>query len=541
MGFARSVATVGGLTMVSRLAGFARDVLTAAVLGAGPVADAFFVALKLPNLFRRMFAEGAFAVAFVPLFAAELERRGRAGALAFAGTTLLALVAVLLPFTLVAEAAMPALLHLMAPGFAGRSEVFTTAVHLARLTFPYLPLITLVALLGGMLNALGRFAPAAAAPVLFNLTLVVALLAAPPLGLDPGPALAAAVSLSGVVQLAWMLWFCRAYRALPAVTRRPHATPLLGRLVRLMGPAALGAGVTQINTVLGVVLASLLPAGSVSFLYYADRLHQMPLGIVGVALGTALLPLLSRQIAAGDAGAARDSMARALEAALMLGLPAAVALAVAGTPMVAVLFQRGAFDGPAVDATAAALAAFALGIPGTLLAKVLGTAFFARHDTATPMRAAIVATLANATAALALMPVLGHVGIALAGALGAWLNAGLLARALKPAGLGAVDERLARRAPRIVLAAAGMAVALRGALLPMLAPWLAGSGLARASALGLLVAGGAVVFFALAQGLKATDLTELRGVLKRRERGGLTPPDPASITPPSPEPGVLSP
>ncbi len=514
MSFARAIATVGGLTLLSRLAGFARDILTASVLGAGPVADAFFVALKLPNLFRRLFAEGAFGVAFVPLFAAELQTRGRDAAVRFAEEALAILLSALLPFTIAAIAAMPWLMHALAPGFGDEPAKFAMAVEMAGLTFPYLLLISLVALLGGILNALDRFGPFAAAPIAFNLTLVAALLAAPRLGLDPGPAMAAAVTLSGVVQLVWMAWACR-NAGIVLRLRPPRITEGMRRLFRLVGPGALGAGVMQINLFLNIVLASLLPSGAVSFLYYADRLNQMPLGVIGIAIGTALLPVLARCAAAGDESMVRHYLSRALEFSLLMGLPAAVALGVSGEPMIAVLFQRGAFGLEETRATALALAAYAVGIPAYVIVKSLNAAFFARHDTATPVRVSIIVTLATALLALALMPLLGHVGIALATGLTAWLDVGLLVAAMRRRGLLDLDERLTRRAPRIALAAAGMGLALAagGAGLES---WLTHPVTAvRFAALALLVTGGVAVFGALAQGLGGANLGDLKAFLKR--------------------------
>ena len=522
MSFARAIATVGSLTLLSRLAGFARDILTAAVLGAGPVADAFFVALKLPNFFRRLFAEGAFSVAFVPLFAAELQRNGRAAAVAFAEQALAILLTVLLPFTVLAIAAMPWLMHGLAPGFSDEPAKFALAIDLARLTFPYLMLVSLVALLGGILNALDRFGPFAAAPIAFNLTLIAALLVAPRAGLEPGRAMAAAVTLSGVVQLAWMAWACRA-AGVTLRLHRPRLTEGMRRLFRLVGPGAIGAGVMQINLFLNVVLASLLPSGAVSFLYYADRLNQMPLGIIGIAIGTALLPVLARHAAAGDERMVRHYLSRALEFSLLMGLPAAVALGVAGEPIVAVLFQRGAFGPAEAQATAWALAAYAIGIPAHVIVKALNAAFFARQDTATPVRVAVVVTVANAAIGLALMPVLHHVGIALATGLTAWLNLGLLVVALRRRGFLHLDERFRRRAPRILAAALGMGAGLLlGASL--LAPWLeAVSTLVRFGALGLLVSGGVVVFGGLAQRLGGADLADVKAFLKRDSTESMPP------------------
>jgi len=514
MSFARAIATVGGLTLLSRLAGFARDILTAAVLGAGPVADAFFVALKLPNLFRRLFAEGAFGVAFVPLFAAELQTRGQSAAIRFAEEALAMLLAMLLPFTLAAIVAMPWLMHGLAPGFVDEPGKFALAVDMARLTFPYLALISLVALLGGVLNALDRFGPFAAAPIAFNLTLVAALLIAPRLGLEPGTAMAAAVTLSGVVQVAWMAWAC-AKAGVVLKLRPPRMTEGMRRLFRLIGPGAIGAGVMQINLFLNIVLASLLPSGAVSFLYYADRLNQMPLGVIGIAIGTALLPVLARHVAAGDERMVRHYLSRALEFSLLLGLPAAVALGVAGTPIVAVLFQRGAFGPEEAHATAMALAAYAIGIPAYVIVKSLNAAFFARHDTVTPVRVAVIVTVATALLALVLMPWLGHVGIALSTGLTAWLDVGLLVAAMRRRGLFDLDDRLKRRAPRIAAAALGMGAALLAGE-QVLMPWLdAPSTALRFLALALLVSGGAAAFGALAAALGGANLGDVKGMLSK--------------------------
>ncbi|MBP2303097.1 murein biosynthesis integral membrane protein MurJ [Azospirillum picis] len=519
MNFARAIATVGGLTLLSRLAGFARDILTAAVLGAGPVADAFFVALKLPNLFRRLFAEGAFGVAFVPLFAAELQTRGRAAAIRFAEEALALLLTMLLPFTVAAIVAMPWLMHGLAPGFVDDPAKFGLAVDMARLTFPYLALVSLVALLGGVLNALDRFGPFAAAPIAFNLTLVAALLIAPRLGLEPGRAMAAAVTLSGAVQVGWMAWACRR-AGVTLRLRMPRMTEGMRRLFRLIGPGALGAGVMQINLFVNILLASLLPSGSVSFLYYADRLNQMPLGVIGIAIGTALLPVLARHAAAGDDRMVRHYLSRALEFSLLLGLPAAVALGVAGEPIVAVLFQRGAFGPAEAQATAMALAAYAVGIPAYVIVKSLNAAFFARHDTTTPVRVAVVVTVATAVLALALMPWLEHVGIALSTGLTAWLDVALLVVAMRRRGLFDLDERLKRRAPRIAVAAAGMGAAL---LLGcwLLAPWLAAPATAvRFAALALLVGGGAAAFGLLAVLLGGASVGDLKAMLKSSPSAG---------------------
>jgi putative peptidoglycan lipid II flippase len=513
MSFAHAIATVGGLTMLSRVAGFARDILTAAILGAGPVADAFFVALKLPNFFRRLFAEGAFTVSFVPMFSAELQRNGRRAAQGFAEEALAVMVTVLLPFVISMVAAMPWLMHALAPGFGDEPEKFALAVDFARMTFPYLLLVSLVALLGGVLNSLDRFGPFAAAPIAFNLTLIAALLVAREAGMPAGLIMSQAVTVAGIVQLVWLAASCRA-AGIGLRLRLPRLTPDVKKLMVLMVPGAIGTGVMQINLFINIVLASLLPSGAVSFLYYADRLNQLPLGVIGIAIGTALLPVLSRQVAASNHDAVRHFLSRALEFSLMLGLPAAVALLIAAQPIIHVLFERGAFGAHETAATAQALAAYAIGIPAFVIVKVLSAAFFARQDTGTPVRVAIAVTLTNAGLGLALIEPLGHVGIALATGITAWMNAVLLGWLLHRQGNFQIDDRLLRRAPRLAAAGLVMGLALHVAA-SLLAPWLGGPMAVKTTALAALVGFGAAVYFAVAHGIGGVRLGEIGILLKR--------------------------
>lgn len=516
MSLLRSIATVGGWTMGSRVLGFVRDILIAGVLGAGTVADAFFVAFKFPNFFRRLFAEGAFNAAFVPLFGARLATEGRSSAQKFAGEAAAVMVAVLLAFTVLALVFMPWLMYAIAPGFAGDPAKFALTIELTRLTFPYLMLMALSALLGGMLNSLQRFAATAAAPILLNIVMITALVLIR-MGAVPGTAghvLSWAVAAAGVGQFVWLAAAC-ARTGIMIRLPRPRLTPGVRRLLRLMAPGLVGAGVVQVNLVIDVILASTLPEGSVSFLYYADRVNQLPLGVVGVAVGVALLPLLTRQLSEGDAAGARDSQNRAIEFALLLTLPAAAALVAIAGPIVSVLFERGAFSTAAAGATANALAAFALGLPAYVLIKALTPGFFARQDTTTPVRIAVVAMILNVVLALGLMQILAHVGIALATAISAWINAMALGLTLRRRGHLEIDDRLRRRLPRVVLAAAVMAAALL-LLDRLLAGPLAGAPAERIAALVALVAGGLAVFGLLAHLLGVLRLTELRGLLRRR-------------------------
>jgi putative peptidoglycan lipid II flippase len=507
-GLMRPVATVGGMTLISRVLGFLRDIMIAALLGAGPLADAFFVAFKLPNFLRRLFAEGAFNAGFVPMFARTLEGEGPAVAKAFAEEAQAVLAAVLVPLVILAVALMPWVIIVMAPGFETEGLRYQASVELSRITFVYILFISLVALYSGVLNSLGQFAAAAAAPIVLNLCLILALLLSGAWLDAPAHALAWGVAAAGLLQFLWLRLAVRRAGLAPAF-RRPRITPRVRRLFALILPGALGAGVAQINLFADVIFASLLPTGAVSFLYFADRVNQLPLGVIGVAVGTALLPIMARQLRAGEREQALASQNRALEVALLLTVPAALGLAVLSLPVTTVLFERGAFGPAETRATAGALAAYVLGLPAYVLVKVLTPGFFAREDTRTPVKIAIVCLLSNVVLSLSLIWVLAHVGIALATTISAWLNAGLLARGLHRAGLLQPDARLRRRLPRILGAAAAM-----GALLLLLEPWLAP--LHPALALALLIAAGGLGFLLLGQLLGALALGELRAILARR-------------------------
>ncbi|HZL58211.1 MAG TPA: murein biosynthesis integral membrane protein MurJ [Stellaceae bacterium] len=511
MALLRSVATVGGYTMASRILGFVRDMLTAAFLGAGPVADAFFVALRLPNLFRSFFAEGAFSAAFVPIFAGMIAKDGKAAAKRFAEDSVSVLTAFLFVFVLVCELATPALLHVLAPGFASEPAKFGLTVVLTRITFPYLLFISLVALQGGVLNSVERFAATAATPVLLNLFLIGALVLVRPVS---GEVLAWAVTLAGFAQFVWLMVSCH-QAGLALHMPWPRWTPAIKRLVKLMLPGIFGAGVTQLNLVISTAIASLLPTGTVSYLYYADRLNQLPLGVVGIAVGTAILPPLSRQVRLGDEAGAVATQNRGLELALFLTLPAAAALGILAKPILQALFERGAFGATETAATAGALAAYAVGLPAFVLVKVLAPAFFARHDTATPVKIAFVAVAANLALTLLLGVVLPlrHVGIALATSTAGWINSMALLWLLHKRGHFTLDARSRARIPRIFAAAIGMGAAVALLRVP-LTPWLADALPLRLAALAILVAAGLGAFAALSLALGAARWGEIKSRLR---------------------------
>jgi putative peptidoglycan lipid II flippase len=509
----RSVATVGSYTLVSRVFGFIRDILTAAILGAGPVADAFFVAQRLPNLFRSLFAEGAFSAAFVPLASGALAEGGKPALREFAEEAFAVLFAVLLAFVVLGEVFMPWLMTAIAPGFGAEAGKFDLVVTLTRITFPYLLFISLTALQAGVLNAVDRFAAPAATPIFLNLFLIAGLLLMWHFGWRDGHALAWAISLAGIAQFLWLMGSC-ARAGVALRLRRPRLTPRVRETLRVMGPGVLGAGVTQINLVISTALASLLPGGSVSYLYYADRLNQLPLGVVGIAIGTAILPPLSRQVRTGDAAGAAATQNRGVELALLLTLPAAAALVVLARPILSVLFERGAFGPAEAAATAAALAAYAVGLPAFVLVKVLAPGFYAHHDTATPVKVGIAAVTINFVLTLGLMQFLAHVGVAIALSAAGWMQAVTLLVLLSRHGHFRLDRRARGNIPRIAAATVGMA-ALLVVLRLLLSPALAGPALLRLGTLAGLVAAGIVTFGALILALGVTDWRELRGQLMR--------------------------
>jgi putative peptidoglycan lipid II flippase len=519
MNLTRALGSVGGLTLASRVLGLVRDSLFARFVGAGFASDAFLIAFRLPNLFRALFAEGAFSAAFIPMFnrkVADQDGAGLPDGVRFAEDALSVLLPILIAMTALVEIAAWPVTWLLTFGYKGAPpEQFDYIVQLCRLTFPYLLLISLVSLLGGILNSLHRFWVAAAAPILLNVTLIGALLlfhSHEPLFTARNQAIA--VTVSGALQLLWLWWACR--RAdIRLRLKLPRLTPDVKRLLALVWPAAAGAGAVQINLVVSTALAaSLLDAGSVSYIYFADRLNQLPLGLIGIGLGTVLLPTISRQLGGGEEAKAMETQNRGLELALFLTLPATVALIVAGQPIVAALFQHGKFSTADSLATAQALAAFSVGLPSYILVKVLTPGFYARSDTRTPVRYATVSMVVNLLLNLALIVPLEHMGPPLATALASTVNVWLLWRALVKRGHFIADAQLRHRAWRLGLAALAMGAALWVAL-DLLAPYTTGTSLERWGAMLVLVTAGCLVYFAAALLLGAFRLSDARRLIRR--------------------------
>jgi putative peptidoglycan lipid II flippase len=518
MSLLRNFATVGSATASSRVLGFIRDIFIAAALGTGPVADAFFVAQRLPNLFRRLFAEGAFASAFVPLFTKHHEGEGADAAHRFAAESLAALALALIVVTIVAELAMVWLTLALAPGFAGDPEKFEMTVLLSRIAFPYLLLISLGTLLAGALNGTGRFAAAAFSQSLLNVVLIVALVFLWWTGevgsLRAGILLTASITLGGIIQLAFLAIACRR-AGIRLRLVRPRWTAGVKRLTQLALPSVVAGGITQINIVVGTIIAS-LQAGAVSWLYYADRLYQLPLGIVGIAIGVVLLPDLSRALRAGKQDVVDYTQNRAIEFAAALTLPATVALLVIPGPIIQVLFERAAFTAADTAATAPALAAYAAGLPAFVAIKVLQPGYFAREDTRMPMWAGFVSMVVNVVAAFGLFWQFGHVGIAAATSLAAWVNTAILFVGLRRNGRLNADANLRRRLPLLTLASVLMGVVVYGAAMAF-DPWLlADSVLVRAGVMVALVAIGLAFFALFCQFARVIDFRRLVRMLLGR-------------------------
>ncbi len=509
-GMIRNIVTLGGWTLVSRGAGLVRELMMAAYLGAGPVADAFNVAFSLPNMFRRFFAEGAFNQAFVPLYSKKLEAGDDAED--FAQNAFSGLTAFLIVFTIIGTLAMPLLVWAMAAGFVGDGR-FDMAVDFGRITFVYIGFISLFALLSGILNAHGHFAEAGAVPVLMNLVFIAAMLLANQMGWDMGHTLALTTPITGIAQLGWTLYAARRIGFIPRL-RMPRLTPDFRRLMANMGPALLVGGVVQINLLVSRQVAS-GTEGAISWLVYADRLYQLPLGVVAIAVGTVLLPELSRRLQAGDSAGGREAFNRGTEFALLLTLPAAVALVIIAFPITEVLYQRGAFGAADTAATALALAIYGLGLPAFVLQKALQPLFYAREDTRSPFRYALWSMAINAALAFGLMPWIGFSAAAWATTLSAWVMVIQLWWGARRLGEETrFDARFLSRLWRIALASALMGAALWGGW-ALLQPLLEARA-HRILALVLLIALGIASYGIAAFGLRAVQVSDLKALRRQR-------------------------
>ncbi|WP_414471717.1 murein biosynthesis integral membrane protein MurJ [Microvirga sp. M2] len=498
----KKILSVGGWTLVSRLTGFIRDVVIAAVMGVGPVADAFFVAFRIPNHFRAIFGEGAFNNAFLPAYAQVLETGGEKAAKSFAGRIVTLMLIVQIGLLVAAFLAMPVVVRLLAPGFSEDPAKFDLAVSLTRITFPYLLLITIVTIYSAILNAHDRFWAAAAAPVLLNVAMIAAL-AVVFLFPNAGYAAAWGVTVSGALQLVLVWWETKRALASPGI-ERPRMDRPMKTFFKALGPAVIGSAGVQLAIFADTIIASFLPTGAVSSLYYADRLYQLPLGVIGIAAGTVLLPEMSRRIASGDEAGAYAAQNRTIGLTLALAAPFLVAFLVMPDLIMSALFQRGAFDAEAARRSGAVLAAYGLGLPAAVLIRSAVSSFYARSDTATPLIASLTAVGVNVVVKILLMDTYGVVGLALGTAIGVWVNLALLFVLAYRRGWTAPNRSLGRTCLAIVAASALLAVFARFAPAP-LEGWTALLPVWRNEALlGVLGLAGALIYGGvLLAGLKA--------------------------------------
>lgn len=521
MSLVKKFATVGGATLGSRIFGFARETLMAAALGTGPMADVFYAAFRFPNLFRRLFAEGAFNAAFVPLFSKEIEANGVEGAKRFSEEVFGVLFSALMLITIAMELLMPWLVQwIIAPGFADDAEKTSITIRMAAVMFPYLMCMSLTAMMSGMLNSLHHFFAAAIAPVFLNVVMIGALFYGLWIGADPLTIawyLSWSVLAAGLLQLAVVYAGVR-HAGINIGLRRPRMTPNVKRLLVLAVPAAVTGGITQINQIIGQAIAS-GKEGAIAALQYADRIYQLPLGVVGVAVGVVLLPELSRALKGGHMREAANIQNRSIEFVLFLTLPAAAGLWILSDAIIRVLYERGAFSAENTSVVAAILAIYGIGLPGFVLIKALQPAFYAREDTKTPMRFTMISVVINSGLAISLFPLIAERGIATAEAAAGWTNTVLLFSTLLWRGDLVWEWGLAKRVGLLLVSAGIMSAALVYAL-RYAGPWLQPevSLLQQVAALGCLLGLAMVVYFVCAFLIGGADMGMIRRNLKRRPK-----------------------
>lgn len=509
----RSAATIALFTMISRVLGFARDMLIASFIGANAMTDAFFVAFKLPNFMRRLFAEGAFNSAFVPIYAGKLAAEGQESAKKFASEAMSVLIVALIAVVILMEIFAPQMMVFLAPGFDDDPGKFELTVALTRITFPYIFFISLVSLYGGILNSVDKFAAVAAAPILMNICFIWSAIFWRDTFETPAHGLSWGVFAAGILQYAWLAYWCKRMDLLPKL-QFPRLTVGVRELFRLIGPAAMGAGVVQINLMVDMIIASSVPEG-VSYLYYADRINELPLAIIGIAGGTVLLPLLSKQLREGKHDEAIRTQNRAIEMTLLFSLPAAMALIVIAWPIVATLYEHGEFTAQDSFQTYRTLIAFAFGLPAFILVKVLSPGFYANHDTKTPFQIACICVLVNFMLNITLVEPMAQVGMALATTAAGWLNAGMMAMVLYQRKHFSPDAMLKKRVPRLLAAALVMGVLL-WATLQVLEPYFHQHMTIRYIALTLLIIVGLGGYGASVVGFGVMSWSQIKQILKKK-------------------------
>lgn len=522
MSLFKSIATFGGFTFVSRITGFLRDMVLANMLGAGAVSDAFFVSFKLPNLFRSLFAEGAFTSAFVPIFSQKLVSEGQKKSMLFASNAISVLVCFLLVFVVLFEVFMPAVVNVLAPGFvndAGKTEL---AISLCRITFPFLLFISVVSFQAGILNSFEKFAAPAAAPIILNLGMIAAAFVFVPFSSTPAHGFAAGITFAGFLEIIWLAYFLHKqnvritpYFSVGKIMRDSEVKTLFKRIA----PGVVGAGIYQINMVVDTILVSLVGTGAISWLYYANRLQQLPLGVVGAAISVALLPILSKQLKAGDADGSVKSQNKAVEYGALLSFPAAILMIVLAGPVINILFEHGRFTAQDTAMTAMAVRAYSVGLPCYVLVKALMPNFFARGDTVTPVKYSAVVFLTNLLACLLLMKTFGHVGIATATTIAAFVSLGQYLHGLKKRGFWQLSSELSIKILKIAFCSlfmGAMVVMAEYGLNLWLGNWLRLSMILKLCLLGILGIFGLATFLIMAKITKVLDISEVLKLFYKR-------------------------
>lgn len=524
MSLAKSIATFGGFTLVSRVTGFLRDMVLANLLGAGMASDAFFVSFKLPNLFRSLFAEGAFTSAFVPIFSQKLIQDGKKKSIFFASQAISVLGFFLLIFVLVFELFMPYVVNVLAPGFTHDAGKMDLAIALCRITFPFLLCMSVVSFQAGILNSFEKFAAPAAAPIILNLVMILSAFVFVPFSPTPAHGFAVGITVAGFLEIIWLAWFLnrqnvhiRPYIKISKILKNDEIKTLFKRIA----PGVVGAGIYQINMVVDTILVSLVGTGAISWLYYANRLQQLPLGVVGAAISVALLPVLSRQLKEGNLQQSAHTQDKAFEYGALLSIPAAVMMIVLAKPVINILFQHGRFSAEDTAMTAAAVLAYAVGLPCYVLVKSLMPNFFARGDTITPVRYSAVVFAVNLIFNLALMKSFGHVGIATATSIAAFVSLFQYIRGLKKRGYWQMSTTLKRRIASICLCALAMGAVVYGAECAInltIGNWLSYCLLVKLfilGGLGIFAIASFLIFATMSHVLNMTELLQQFG-LKRR-------------------------
>ncbi len=523
MSLFKSVATFGSLTLVSRITGFVRDVILANFLGAGAIADAFVVAFKLPNLFRSLFAEGAFTSAFVPLFSQKLVADGKRKSIFFAGQAVSVLFLIVGAFVLLFELCMPWVVEILAPGFRDDPQKIALATELCRITFPFLLLISIVSFQGGILNSFEKFGAPASAPIILNLIMIASVFVFLPFVPTPAHGFAWGITTAGVLEVLWLKYFL--YRQGVSLHFYPNIRKILRNteihtLFKRIAPGVVGAGIYQINMMVDTILVSLVGTGAISWLYYANRLQQLPLGVIGAAISVALLPILSKYLKENQINEARETQDKAVEYGLLMSLPAAILLIVLAEPIVCLLFQHGKFLNADAIHTANAVIAYSVGLPCYVLTKALMPNFFARGDTITPVKYSAVVFCSNLTFILILMHKFGHVGIATATTISAFISLTQYVIGLKKRKYWEFSRPLLKKIGRIAMVSilTGLGAYLCRVQIEHLYPqWLYGS---KFMLFALLVGIGifALAFFLIsAKMLKVFDYYEILRIVRRKK------------------------